>query len=152
MPSPKRLLAISSSGGHWVQLQRLRPAFDGCEVTFATTRPSYALEVEGHRFELIRDANRTQKLKAVLMLFSLLRVLLKVRPDVIVSTGAMPGYFALRLGKLFGVRTIFVDSIANAEELSLSGQKAGKIADLWLTQWEHLARENGPFYKGNVLG
>ena len=33
----KRILALSSGGGHWVQLLRLRPAFDdGCEVTFAT--------------------------------------------------------------------------------------------------------------------
>ncbi|MDX2187628.1 MAG: hypothetical protein SFV32_11895 [Opitutaceae bacterium] len=147
-----KLLAISSSGGHWVQLQRLRPAFEGCDVTFATTRDSYRHEVEGFRFEVILDANRTQKLKALLMLFSLLKVLLKVRPDVVISTGAMPGYFTLRLAKLMRCRTIWVDSIANAEELSLSGQKAGRIADLWLTQWEHLARPEGPFFKGNVLG
>ena len=42
-------------------------------------------------------------------------------------------------------------SIANAEELSLSGAKAGSCADLWLTQWPHLAREGGPRYLGNVL-
>ncbi|WP_404422100.1 glycosyltransferase [Nibricoccus sp. IMCC34717] len=152
MPTVKRLLAVSSSGGHWVQLQRLRPAFEGCQVCFATTRDSYRHEVEGYRFELIRDANRTQPFKAVLMLFTLARVLLKFRPHVVVSTGAMPGYFALRLAKLFGARTVWVDSIANAEELSLSGQKAGKVADLWLTQWEHLAQEKGPSYRGNVLG
>ena len=70
---------------------------------------------------------------------------------MIITTGAAPGYFALRFGKLFGTRTIWIDSMANAEELSKSGQEVGKHADLWLTQWEHLARPGGPHYMGAVL-
>jgi hypothetical protein len=79
--------------------------------------------------------------------------MIKHRPDVVISTGAASGYFALRIGKLFGAKTIWLDSIANAEELSLSGAKVQKHADLWLTQWEHLAnpQEGGPEYKGAVL-
>jgi hypothetical protein len=69
----------------------------------------------------------------------------------VISTGAAPGYFAVRIGKLFGARTIWVDSVANAEELSLSGKEAGRHVDLWLTQWPHLARPEGPHFKGNVL-
>ena len=78
--------------------------------------------------------------------------MIKERPDVVVSTGAAPGYFGIRFGKLVGARTIWIDSIANAEELSLSGLKAGKHVDLWLTQWEHLAQQEGPHYHGNVFG
>jgi UDP-N-acetylglucosamine:LPS N-acetylglucosamine transferase len=78
-------------------------------------------------------------------------ILLVERPDVIVSTGAAPGYFALRLGKFLGLRTIWVDSIANVERLSLSGQRVGRFADLWLTQWPHLAAAGGPSYHGSVL-
>ena len=75
----------------------------------------------------------------------------RVRPDAVITTGAAPGYFALRLGRLFGARTIWIDSMANAEELSLSGQKARRHADLWLTQWEHLAKPDGPQFLGSVL-
>ena len=78
-------------------------------------------------------------------------MLLRERPDVVVSTGAAPGFLALRLGKLLRARTIWVDSIANAEELSLSGRRIGPHADLWLTQWEPLARPEGPLYRGAVL-
>jgi len=53
--------------------------------------------------------------------------------------------------KLLRMKTIWVDSIANADELSMSGQKAGGCADLWLTQWHHLAAEGGPSYLGSVL-
>jgi hypothetical protein len=67
-------------------------------------------------------------------------LLWRERPDVVLSTGAAPGYFAIRLGGWMGARTVWVDSVANAEELSLSGRKAGACADLWLTQWPHLAK------------
>jgi hypothetical protein len=69
----------------------------------------------------------------------------------VISTGALPGYFALRLAKLFGARTVWIDSIANAEELSMSGQKVRPYADLWLTQWAHLASAGGPEFRGSVL-
>jgi hypothetical protein len=78
-------------------------------------------------------------------------VMLRVRPDAVITTGAAPGYFAIRLGRLFGARTVWIDSIANAEEMSLSGQKVRHHADLWLTQWEHLATPDGPQYLGSVL-
>ena len=42
-------------------------------------------------------------------------------------------------------------TIANIDELSLSGQQAGPHAALWLTQWKHLARPDGPHYGGSVL-
>lgn len=78
-------------------------------------------------------------------------ILLAVRPDVIVTTGAAPGYFAIRLGRMLGARTIWLDSVANVEQLSLSGQRIGRHADLWLTQWPHLASEAGPKFHGAVL-
>ena len=45
-PGPlRRVLAISSGGGHWVQLPRLRPAFAGAEVTYVTVDRAYATDV-----------------------------------------------------------------------------------------------------------
>ena len=60
-------------------------------------------------------------------------------------------FFGVFFGRLLGARTIWVDSIANADELSLSGRKAGRFAHLWLTQWPELARAQGPHYQGAVL-
>ena len=147
-----RVLALSSGGGHWVQLLRLRPAFKDCDITYATVSRDYESEVEGAKFRVIVDSNRDQKLKLILSLFSIACLILKERPNAILSTGAAPGFFALFIGKLLGKKTIWVDSIANAEELSMSGQKAGKYATRWLTQWEQLAKPGGPHYYGNVLG
>lgn len=153
MPEKKiKVLALSSGGGHWVQLLRLRPAFANCDVVFATVKEGYRANLApGSEFRLIPDANRWNKLGLLKVLFAIFRLILREKPDVVISTGAAPGYFAIRIGNLFGARTIWVDSIANGEELSLSGQKAGPHAALWLTQWAHLAKPEGPHYRGSVL-
>jgi hypothetical protein len=57
---------------------------------------------------------------------------------------------------MMGARTIWLDSIANVDELSLSGQMAGRFADLWLTQWPHLTEADSlgqrrPAFAGTVL-
>ena len=148
---PVKVLAVASGGGHWVQLRRLAPAFEGADVAYLTVEPSYRPEVGNARFHLVVDATRWNKAKLLRMLAQIAWVVAKERPDVVISTGAAPGYFAIRLGRLAGARTMWIDSIANVEHLSLSGQKIMKHADRCLTQWEHLAAEGGPEYAGAVL-
>ena len=151
-----RIMAVASAGGHWVQLMRLRPAWEELEVTYVTTDPGLrqTLEEAGKAipdFRAVTEANRWHKRKLIKQLAELTFIMARVRPDAVITTGAAPGYFALRLGRLFGARTVWVDSMANAEELSLSGQQARRHADLWLTQWEHLAKPDGPHFLGSVL-
>ena len=150
----KRILAISSGGGHWVELLRLRSAFEGGEVVYVTVQKDYERDVPGCRLHVINDATRWDKFGLFRVALRLFFIMLRERPDVVITTGAAPGYFALRFGRLLRAKTIWLDSIANAEELSMSGRIAGKYADLWLTQWEHLAGaegEGGPECAGAVL-
>lgn len=139
----RKILAVSSGGGHWVELMRLRPAFEGADVAYVTVNAEYRRDVPGRRFHVINDATRWSKFAVLLMAMRILLILLRERPDVVITTGAAPGHFALRFGKWIGARTIWLDSIANVDELSMSGRITGKFADLWLTQWEHLAKTDG---------
>jgi len=148
---PKRILAIASGGGHWVQLLRLRPAFEGHRVTFVTVNEGYRTDVPDQSFYVVNDATRWDKLGLMKMGLSLAWIMARTRPHVVISTGAAPGYFAIRLGRLMGARTAWIDSIANVEQLSMTGGLVRKHADLWLTQWAHLAEEGGPKYVGAVL-
>ena len=146
-----RVLAIASGGGHWVQLRRIAAGLANAEVVYVTTLASYRSEVAPAEFHVVQDASRWDRWKLLLMVTQVVWLVVRKRPDVIITTGAAPGYIALRVGKILGAQTVWVDSIANVDELSLSGQKARKHADLWLTQWPHLAREGGPLYCGAVL-
>lgn len=150
------VLAIASQGGHWLELLRLSPAWTGYNVVYVTTTDRGRREglpelPEEVRCIAVPEANQWTKLKLIRQALAVALAVIRLRPDVIVSTGAAPGYFALRVGRLIGARTIWVDSIANAEELSMSGRMAGRHADLWLTQWEHLVGRDGPEYSGCVM-
>jgi UDP-N-acetylglucosamine:LPS N-acetylglucosamine transferase len=147
----KKIMLVASSGGHWVQLNRLLPAFENCEKIFVTTEAKYRSIVGNNRFLLVPDASRWNKLRVIWLTIIMLKHVLTIRPDVVISTGAAPGFIALFFCKKIGAKTIWVDSIANVDELSMSGRMAGKYADLWLTQWEHLACPGGPKYIGAVL-
>ena len=152
MENIPKVLAISSGGGHWIQLLRLRSAFGGCAVTYATVHEGYRADVgEDADFRVIPSGTRWSKLALIRSALSVLWLLIRLRPDVVITTGAAPGYFAVRFGQWIGARGVWVDSVANAGELSLSGRKAGSFVDLWLTQWPDLAREDGPHFVGSVL-
>lgn len=147
----RKLLAVASSGGHWTQLLRVLPALEDYEIAFATVLKSYRSQVPNHRFYPVTDATSWDKLKLIVLAVRMAWIVAKERPAVVISTGAAPGYFAVFFGRLIGAKTIWIDSITNIERLSLSGSLAGKHADLWLTQWPHLAKAEGPRYGGSVL-
>lgn len=152
-------MAIASGGGHWVQLMRLKPAFHGLDVFYVSLDPTSASDVPGHKFYTIRDASRKNKAAFFVVALQLTRILIKERPRAVITTGSAPALVAIFLARrLLGARTIWIDSIANVERLSSSGETAGRTADIWLTQWPDLARgtigvENRrrPAYWGAVL-
>lgn len=148
---PRRVFAVASGGGHWVQLLRLRPAFEGAEVHYATVDPSARDMVAPAPVHLYPDANKDTKLRMILTALRLAVIVLRVRPDVVISTGAAGGYLAIRIARLLGARTVFLDSIANTRQLSVSARLAQSAADLVLSQWPAVAAQSGAQYRGAVL-
>ncbi|MCK5830863.1 MAG: glycosyltransferase [Methylococcales bacterium] len=147
----KKALFISSCGGHWKQMRRLEPAFEGVIKYYASTDSGYAQFVPNEIFYSLPDASMWNKFRLIWQAVSVLWLLIKTRPDVVITTGASVGFFALFFAKKLNIKTIWLDSLANAENMSLSGIKVRPYADLWLTQWEHLAKPKGPHFYGAVL-
>lgn len=148
----RKILAVASGGGHWVQLLRLRGLLDLHQICYVTVQPDYKNQIDSNSsFYTVTDATRWSKFDLARMVLEVLWIVVKERPDIVITTGAAPGVAAIRAGKLIGARTIWLDSIANIEQMSMSGEKVRPYADLWLTQWEHLARPDGPTFLGAVI-
>jgi UDP-N-acetylglucosamine:LPS N-acetylglucosamine transferase len=147
----KRVLVVASGGGHWTQMLRLRDALIDYDVAYVGVKSMYYSDVAPCRFYAVPDVSRLHRWKIIPALLQLSAILLKERPAVIITTGSAPGMLALRLGKFLGAKTVWIDSIANVDQMSMSGTKARPYADLWLTQWPHLAKDGGPAYFGSVL-
>jgi UDP-N-acetylglucosamine:LPS N-acetylglucosamine transferase len=151
-----KVMVATSDGGHWVQMRRILPAFAGFEVVYVGTEPELDADLgaggRGARYHRVRNVSRANAHALPLLVWQLARAIRRERPDAVVTTGAGPGLVALGLAKLLaGSRTVWIDSVANTERMSLSGRLARPVADAWLVQWAHLARPQGPHYWGAVL-
>jgi UDP-N-acetylglucosamine:LPS N-acetylglucosamine transferase len=152
VPAGPRLLAISSGGGHWTELTRLSAAFADHDVLYASTAANLKAPSGSREVSQIRDASRSSPLRLLGLLWDVISLLISFRPRLIVTTGAAPGLLAIVAGRLMGCRSVWIESVANAETLSLSGRLTARWADVRLTQWPHLASERrGVRYIGSVL-
>ncbi|SFO29174.1 hypothetical protein [Sphingomonas sp. OK281] len=147
-----RILLVASAGGHWIELHRLRAAFVGADCQFVSTSKGMTPPLGDREVLEITDTARDSVLAMAPTLAGLVRIVRAFDPHLVVSTGAAPGALALLVGKMFGARTIWIDSIANSETLSLSGRLVRPVADLRITQWKHLADRNASLrFFGQIL-
>jgi hypothetical protein len=144
------IMAIASVGGHWIELLRIMPLFSGRNVTFVSNKASLGNTVSDYKFHTVPDASRSSVYKLLKCIVSVTGLILFLRPQVIITTGAAPGLLGIFVGKILGIKTIWIDSIANVDKLSLSGLIALWTADKVYTQWAHLESPKVT-YSGNIL-
>lgn len=138
VPRPKIAL-VASSGGHLAELYALRDLWGDADrfwVSFPTQDAEYLLSDE----KVVWAAYPTNRNVPNLVRnwWLALRVLRRKRPDVVISTGAGVGVPFLWAGRLFGMRTVYVESITRLGELSMSGRLVYPVVDKFLVQWESL--------------
>ena len=146
----KKILLIASAGGHWTQLNRILPAFKDQNLVFVSTKESFRRLVHPHIFYSVPESSRWDKLGLFKTFFTIFKIILLEKPETIITTGAAPGLMAIIAGKILFKKGIWIDSIANFEEVSMSGKIASKFTSHVYTQWEHLSSKK-IHYKGNVL-
>lgn len=150
MAKPK-LIALASGGGHWVQLQRLQPAFAGFETVYVSMFESYAEQVAGSRYYVVPDASRFDLGSFAPVFVKALRILVRERPSALITTGSAPMLTFVLVARLLGARTLWIDSIANSKRLSSSGRLARRIAHQVVTQWPEVAAREGVGCWGSVI-
>lgn len=149
----RKVLAIASPGGHWIQLNKIcNPLDDRFDMVYVTPGAQYSSAAKNSRKVLnVSDASADSKLKLIPLAFQLLIIFFKERPNAIISTGAAPGAIAFLLAKFLPIKTIWIDSIANVSQISRSGRMVKKHANKVITQWEPLSDGEKVIYKGSIL-
>lgn len=147
-----KVFAVASIGGHWVQLLRIAKALEKeFDVVYMSTHEKCATMVEGRVYYSMNDFSRWDFYKMFPELLHSIYIICKEKPSIVITTGAAPGLVCLFAAKICGIRTIWIDSIANVEHISFSGRIASKFASRIYTQWPSLAG-NKVIFAGNIFG
>ena len=147
-----KVFAVASIGGHWVQLLRIAKALEKeFDVVYMSTHEKCATMVEGRVYYSMNDFSRWDFYKMFPELLHSIYIICKEKPSIVITTGAAPGLVCLFAAKICGIRTVWIDSIANVEHISFSGRIASKFASRIYTQWPSLAGNKGIF-AGNIFG
>jgi len=134
----RAVLIVSSSGGHLTEVMMLRESFLDHEHHFVLNHPiELPAELVG-RTDFIAHSERDWKF--LLNLWQAYMILRRVRPRVILSTGAGPLVPVAIISRLFfRSHIIFVESITRVTDLSMTGKIMRFLADEFYVQWPALA-------------
>lgn len=151
--SDKKILMVASPGGHFVQLSLIAEALSNyCNnfiiVGIYESKPSF---IKGDTYRQVSDFSRDNPavlFKSIKQAWLLLR---EYKPDLVITTGAAPGFVFIAMSKILGIKAAWVDSIANSRKLSLSGRLAKLLGVYVLTQWQNVASNSSVLYKGRVI-
>jgi UDP-N-acetylglucosamine:LPS N-acetylglucosamine transferase len=125
-------------------------AFEGHEVFFITYEGSRSAELK-HKYTF-KNLGKNP-FRFIVTTPYVFKILLKEKPDIIISTGSEIAIPVFYIAKLLGIRTMFIESLCRVKEASLSGKIVYPVSDVFLVQWEELLSKFGKKaqYWGNVL-
>lgn len=146
------ILAIAFGGGHLEQLLEITPPVVYSRSIALCTTAELTESPKGYNWMAkFVDCNKNELVNVVWCGFQVTHLLLLARPKFIISTGAAPGLLLIIVGRALGCKCIWVDSVANADRLSLSGKIAKRIVTLTFSQWRHVDKKEAVHYKGSIL-
>jgi UDP-N-acetylglucosamine:LPS N-acetylglucosamine transferase len=142
MADKHKICLVASAGGHLTQLLKLSECWQDHEAFYISTTEVIRQKLSQYgKVCIVGECNHQRPLRVLATLIRCFKIVVRERPDVVITTGAAVGCVTCFLGKLFGAKIVWIDSVTNVEKLSLSGKMVRHIADLFLVQWPELAKQ-----------
>ena len=142
----KKVLFISSTGGHLDELLQLKELFKKYDSYIITEKTKSTIDLKDKYSKVnylvygTKDHFITYIFKFIYNVFKSLILFIKIRPKVIVTTGTHTAVPMCYIGKLFFRKIIYIETIANSETKTLSGKLVYPIADTFIVQWESMLK------------
>lgn len=148
-----KICLTASGGGHLIQLLRLLPVLKKHEVFFITPGSHMKNVLKGYKLYPVNNPQRNP-FKFILHSIISLRILVKEKPDVVITNGAglvVPICFLSKF--LFRSKIVFIESFSRIDTPSKTGKVIFKIADLFIVQWKDLKKIYGDkaIYGGQLV-
>lgn len=151
----KKVLFISSCGGHLVELLKLEPMFkdyDSYIITEKTKGNSKLKDEYKNKISFLVYGTKDHKLvypfKLLYNSFKSLLLYIKIRPKYIITTGAHTAGPICVIGKIFGSKIIYIETFANMNKKTITGKIIYNFADLFIVQHESMLK----LYRNAVYG
>ncbi len=140
----KKVLFISSTGGHLSELLKLKKVMKRYESYLVTEKTETTKDLH---FDFIKRvfyvvySTRFHFNYIYIFPYNIIKsliIFLKIRPNVIISTGAHTAVPMCYIGKLFRRKVIYIETMANINTKTLTGKLLYPIADVFIVQWESM--------------
>lgn len=139
-----KICLVCSHGGHLTETMQILEAFEGHRIFFATYHSARDGDVREIAPAYFTNNIGTNPLRMLLACFWALGILLREKPQVVLSLGAEIALPFLYLAKVLRMRTIYIESWCRVEDLSLTGKLVRPITDVFLVQWPQMLAVAGP--------
>lgn len=146
--SSEQVLLVGSSGGHLAQLIALEPWWELRERAWVTFRTPHAISLlEGEQVDFAFFPT-TRNVPNLISNFAVAaRVLLRRRPDLVVSTGAAVAIPFFVIAKILGIKTVYVEVYDRIDSRTVSGRICRPLSSAFMVQWEAQQK----MYPGSIV-
>lgn len=143
----KKVLFISSTGGHLSEMLKLSPMFQKYDYHIITEKTKSNIDLLNKypdKVNFLVYGTKSHFLiypfKLIYNSFKSLYLYFKIRPNVIITTGAHTAGPMCCIGKLFGSKIIYIETLANSKTKTVTGRLIYRFADLFIVQWESMLK------------
>lgn len=147
----KKICLIASSGGHLEQIKQLKEIYSKYDCFYVTTRTKATEQISKKHYlvsDLVRKNKAVMMCRMIRMSLEQLRIFVKEKPDIILTTGAAVAIPMCLLGKIFHRKVIYIESFARMTTPNKTGLLIYKFADLFIVQWKEMKK----YYPHAVYG
>ena len=139
----KKVMFISSVGGHLTQLLELKSIFNDYDYVLVTEKTDVTLSLKDkYNVSYLKYGSRKYLFKYIFIFsFNILKsiaLFIKYRPKVIVTTGTHTAVPMCYLGFIFRRKVIYIESYAKRTSPTLTGRIVYPIATTFVVQWKSM--------------
>lgn len=149
----KKVLFISSTGGHLNELLQLKSLFSNYDYLLVTEKDKSTISLKD-KYNVKYLVYGTKKnlfsyfFKFIFNFIKSFIIFIKFKPDVIITTGAHTCVAMIFIAKLFKKKSIYIETMANRKTKTMTGKIVEKWVTYFVVQWEDMKN----LYEDSVYG